>query len=83
MSALAAARVHNDEYQRRINLDGFQGDMTDRMIWEDRAYQQAMMQAAIAQAEALEQIATLLQSMALVQVTEAEAKQKVKYLPRR
>jgi hypothetical protein len=56
MNALEQARVHKDEYQRRINLD----TGADTILYENRVYKQCMMQAAIAQAEALERIASIL-----------------------
>lgn len=53
---LHLARKHMNDYANRIDTD-FWGSITDRGIWEDLAYKQAMMHAAIAQAEALQQIA--------------------------
>lgn len=61
---LKAARRYMAEYEQRINDDRVRfTDIADRQVYEDRAYKQAMMHAAIAQAEAATRQAEVAESM--------------------
>ena len=52
---LKMARRCMAEYEQRINDDRVRfSDIVDRQVYEDRAYKQAIMHAAIAQAEVAE-----------------------------
>ena len=61
---LKAARRHMAEFEHRINDDRVRfSDIVDRQVYEDRAYKQAIMHAAIAQAEAATRQAEVAESM--------------------
>ncbi len=61
---LKAARRYMAEYEQRINDDRIRfSDISDRQVYEDRAFKQAMMHAAIATAEAQTRQAEVAESM--------------------
>jgi hypothetical protein len=60
MDALQEARDYLNQYQYRINQDSYRGDLESRTRYENAAYQEGMLQAAIAQAEQLTRIADIL-----------------------
>lgn len=60
---LKMARKYMDEYARRIDSERRFSDIVDRQVYEDRAYKQAIMHAAIAQAEAATRQAEVAESM--------------------
>jgi hypothetical protein len=60
---LALAAKHIEEYENRINADRKFSDIVDRQAYEDRAYKQAMMHAAYAQADAATRQAAALESL--------------------
>jgi len=61
MDALQEARSFLEAYQYRINQDTYHGDLESRTRYENCAYQEGMLQAAIAQAEQLKRIADSLE----------------------
>ena len=63
MDALQQSREYLAQYEYRIDQDGFRGDLKSRTRYENVAYHQAMMHAAIAQVEELRRIADLLESL--------------------
>jgi len=67
MEALQEAIRSLADYQHRINQDTFRGDLNARTRYENAAYQEGMLSAAIAQAEALELIAKRLEEWMSVQ----------------
>jgi hypothetical protein len=64
MDALQGARNYLEQYQHRINQDNYRGDLESRTRYENAAYQEGMLYAAIAQAEQLKRIADALDIMA-------------------
>lgn len=58
---LQEARNYLEQYQFRINQDSFRGDLESRTRYENAAYQEGMLSAAIAQAEHLKRIADALE----------------------
>ena len=61
---LKMARKYMGEYEHSINGDRNRfSDIVDRQVYEDRSYKQAMMHAAIAQAEATTLQAEVAESM--------------------
>lgn len=60
VDALAEARNYLEQYQYRINQDSYRGDLESRTRYEDAAYKEGMLNAAIAQAEQLKRIADAL-----------------------
>lgn len=67
MDALTEAKKQIDDYDNRANSDSAIRDERDalcRLMYEDRAYKRAMMQAAIAQAEAATRQAAALERIA-------------------
>lgn len=61
MDALKEAISCLVAYQYRINQDTFRGDLESRTRYENAAYQEGMLSAAIAQAEAMQLIAKRLE----------------------
>ena len=61
MDSLQEAREYLSAYQYRINQDNYRGDLESRTRYENCAYQEGMLQAAIAQAEAMQLIAKRLE----------------------
>lgn len=57
---LCLANQFINDYDHRINQDNAPRDLTMRQLYEDRAYKQAMMHAAYAQAEAMTEMAAML-----------------------
>lgn len=64
MDALQEARNYLEQYQYRMNQDNFRGDLESRTRYENCAYQEGMLQAAIAEAELLKRIADALEMIA-------------------
>jgi len=62
MDNLKLAATHAAEYEQRINQSGYYS-LEEHVLVEDRAYKQAMLHAAIAQAEALTRLAEVAETM--------------------
>lgn len=62
MDNLKFALAQAAEYEQRINESGYYS-LEEHVLVEDRAYKQAMLHAAIAQAEALTRLAEVAETM--------------------
>lgn len=62
MDNLKLAATHAAEYEQRINQGGYYS-LEEHVLVEDRAYKQAMLHAAIAQAEALTRLAEVAETL--------------------
>jgi phage terminase Nu1 subunit (DNA packaging protein) len=63
VEALQNAISYLSDYQYRINQDTYHGDLESRTRYENAAYHEGMLSAAIAQAEQLKRIADALENI--------------------